>query len=75
MRVRGEVDEIINWDIIVLFMARSRYNVILNHANTPYNGGLPYIGVMIGSGPNNAGVTCAYLTPFSDKLKGFLMDM
>ena len=55
--------------------ARSRYNVILNHANTPYNGGLPYIGVMIGSGPNNAGVTCAYLTPFSDKLKGFLMDM
>ena len=34
-----------------------------------------YIGVMIGSGQNNAGVTCAYLTPYSDKLKEFLMDM
>ena len=57
------------------YKMRGRYNVILNHSYTPYNGGLPYIGVMVGSGLNDIGVTCSYLSPYSDKLKEFLMDI
>lgn len=56
------------------FLTREHYNVIMNHARVPNNGGLPYIGVMIGNGPNGIGVTCDYLSPFSDKLEEFLLD-
>ena len=56
------------------FHTRSHYNVVLNHPYMPNNGGLPYIGVMIGCGDDGMGVTCAYLSPYSDKLKEFLLD-
>lgn len=55
------------------FYTRSHYNVVLNHPYVPNNGGLPYIGVMIGCGDDGKGVTCAYLSPYSDKLKEFLL--
>lgn len=57
-----------------VYETRSHYNVIVNHPFVPSNGGLPYIGVMIGSGVDGTGVTCAYLTPYSDKLKEFLLN-
>ena len=56
------------------FLTREHYNVIMNHTRVPSNGGLPYIGVMIENGPDGIGVTCAYLSPFSDKLEEFLLD-
>lgn len=55
------------------FLTRSHYSVIVNHPYVPSNGGLPYIGVMIGSGIDDKGVTCSYLSPFSDKLEEFLL--
>lgn len=57
-----------------LYEARSLCNVIMNHPYVPCNGGLPYIGVMIGCGEDGKGVTCSYLSPYSDKLEEFLTD-
>lgn len=54
------------------FYTRSHYNVVVNHPYVPSNNGLPYIGVMIGSGKDDIGVTCSYLSTFSDALERFL---
>lgn len=56
------------------FYARSHYNVVVNHPYVPNNGGMPYIGVMIGCGDDGKGVTCSYLSPYSAKLKDFLLN-
>lgn len=57
-----------------IYATRDYDNIIVNHPYVPYNGGCPYIGVMIGSGTAGKGITCSYLSAYSDKLKDFLMS-
>ncbi len=57
-----------------IFNERAPYKVIMNNVYVPSNGGMPYIGVMIGLGANEVGVTCAYLSSLSNQLQQFLLS-
>ncbi len=52
------------------YSTRSRLNVVMMHSRTPYNDGIPYIGVL--QQQNDIGISCSYLTKCSDALASFL---
>ena len=52
------------------FQMRDQFNIITNLSRTPYNDGLPYIGVM--QSTTGVGINCSYLTRTNLSLKEYL---